>query len=118
MFEVAVDLGAQLFGRPSRGPATFGIPLRPDLGYDVQLVRVRGECLADDLVGDAWAVVVGGVYVGDAEVYRFAQHRDRGVAVFRRPEDAGTRELHRAIAHVGDAQIVGHRERPAGEVIL
>ena len=53
---------------------------------------------ADELIGDVRPVVVAGVDVIDAARDRLAQHRNRGVVVLGRPEDAGSGELHRAIA--------------------
>jgi hypothetical protein len=57
------------------------------------------ERFADDLVGDMWSVEIAGVDVIDAARHRLAQHRDGGGAVLRRAEHAGSRKLHRAIAH-------------------
>ena len=54
--------------------------------------------LADELVGHMRTVVVAGVDVIDAARDRFAQHRDRGVVVLRRPEHARPGELHGAVA--------------------
>ena len=54
--------------------------------------------LADELVGHMRTVVVAGVDVIDAARDRFAQHRDRGIVVLRRPEHARSGELHGAVA--------------------
>ena len=53
---------------------------------------------ADELIGDVRAVEVARVDVIDAARDRLAQHGDRAVAVFRRPEHARSGELHRAVA--------------------
>ncbi len=60
------------------------------------------ERLTDQLVGDVRAVVLGRVDVVDAGVDRPAQHGDRLVVVARWTRHAGTRQLHRAVAHPPD----------------
>ena len=52
------------------------------------------QCLADELVGDVGAIELSGVDVVDAELDGAAQHRQRLVAVARRSEHTGARELH------------------------
>ena len=96
-------------------PAALGVPQRSDLGDDVQVVRVGVQSLLDDLVGDVRAVEVAGVDVGDAELHRLAQHGHGGVAVAGRAEHARASQLHRAVPHARDRQILGHGERSAGK---
>jgi hypothetical protein len=45
--------------------------------------------------------------VRDAGLHRFAEHGDRLAAIARRPPDARTGELHGAIAHAAQREIVG-----------
>ena len=54
---------------------------------------------ADQLIGDAGAVILGGVDVIDAEGHRAAQDGDGRRAVARRAEYPRTWQLHRAEAN-------------------
>jgi transcriptional regulator with XRE-family HTH domain len=114
--QVVVDLLAQLGGGAGVRPAAVLVATGADLRDDVQVVRVRGERLADELVGDVRAVDVGRVDVVDAELDRLAQHGDRRVVVLRRPEDAGAGELHGAVADAGELE-VADAVAPAGEIL-
>ena len=71
------------------------------------------ERFPDDLVGDERTVVVTGVDVRDATLDHFTKHRDRFLAVFRRPEDSRTRELHRPVTHSGNGETRRQGERSA-----
>ena len=88
-------------------PAALPVAPGAHFGDDVQIVRVRRERLADELVGDVRPVVIGRVDVGDAEVRDGAQHRQRLAHVFRRPEYARAGQLHGAVADPGQAEIAG-----------
>jgi hypothetical protein len=114
--QVVVDLLAQLGGRAGVRPAALLVAAGADLRDDVQVVGVRGESLADELVGDVRAVEVGCVDVVDAQLDGLAQHGDRRVVVLRRSEDAGARELHRAVADAGELD-VGDAVAAAGEIV-
>jgi hypothetical protein len=103
--QVAVDLLAQLLGAARGRPAALLVAAGADLGDDDQVVGVGRECLADDLVGDVRAVVVGGVDVGDAQLDDLAQHGHGGVAVLRRAEHTGAGELHGAVAEAGQLEV-------------
>src|SRR3954452_10559962 len=100
--EVLLDPRAKLLralgGQPRAGVVAPGA----DLGDDPQSVRVGRERVADQLVDDVRAVVLGGVDVIDTQLNRPPQHGARGVGVARRPEDAGAGELHRAEADAVD----------------
>ena len=115
--EVVVHGLAQLLGRPRVWPAALCVAIRPDLGDDMQLVRIGVQGLLDDLVRDVWAVIVTGVDMRDAQFDCLAQHGYRSVTVPWRPEDTGTGELHRAIPHASDRQVRGHSERAAGKCL-
>ena len=56
------------------------------------------QCFANDLIGDVGAVEIAGVDVIHAGRDSFAQHGQRRVAILGRPEHAGPRKLHGAIA--------------------
>jgi hypothetical protein len=108
---------AQLLGGSRVRPAALGVSQRSDLGHDAQLVRIGMQGFLDDLVRHVRAVVVAGIDVGDAQLHRLAQHRHGGVTVLGRPEDAGAGELHGAVAHARDRQILAHGERSAGKCL-
>ena len=112
--EVVVDLLAEVGRGPREHPAAGLVAHRADLGDDEQVIRVRRERLADDLVGDVRPVEVGRVDVVDAELDRGAEHRDRLGPVGRRPEDPGAGQLHRAEPDPGDG-LVAQLECAAGE---
>ena len=112
--QVVVHLLAQVGRGPREHPAAGGVAHRADLGDDAQVIRVRRERLADDLVGDVRPVEVGRVDVVDAELDRGAEHGDRLGPVGRRPEDPGAGQLHRAEPDPGDG-LVAQLECAAGE---
>jgi len=72
--------------------------------------------LANDLVGDVRTVVVGGVDVIDAAGHGLPQHGERSLAILGRSEDAGSGELHRAIAHAIHAAVAQREGAGGGEV--
>jgi hypothetical protein len=111
--QVVVHLLAQLSRGPREHPAAGGVPYRADLGDDAQVIRVRRERLADDLVGDVGPVEVSRVDVVDAEFDRGAQDGDRLGPVGRRPEDPGAGQLHRAEPDPADG-LVAQLECAAG----
>ena len=66
--------------------------------------------LLDELVDHVRPVEVAGVDVVDAAGDGLAQHRERGVAILGRPEDARPGQLHGAVADAFDgamAQLEG-----------
>ena len=87
--QVGLHAGAQLGGRLRGYPAAAVGTLRPHLGDDGQIVGVRMEGFADQLVRHVRAVVLRGVDVVDAEIDRPAQYPQRLVAIAWRPEHAG-----------------------------
>ena len=86
----------------SQPPVVVATPA--DLAHQGQVVRVWIQRLADELVGDVGTVELGGVDVVDAELDRPPQHRQRLVAVPRRPEHAGPGQLHCAEADAGNGK--------------
>ena len=99
--QVVLDTGAQLGRARGRQPRTLGVAAGPDLAHDDEAFGVRVQGRVDQLVGDIRAVVLRGVDVVDTELDRAPEHRDRGVPVPRRAEDARARKLHRAEADAG-----------------
>jgi hypothetical protein len=65
----------------SAGPAAWRLGVAPtaDLRREAQPIGVRVECLADEVVDDVAAVVLGGVDVVDADLDRPAEHGERRV---------------------------------------
>ena len=80
----------------------------------MQPVRVGVQGFFDDLVGDVRAVEVAGVDVRDTQLYRLAQYGHGSVAVGRWAEHVRASQLHRAVPHARDRQILGHGERSCG----
>ena len=69
----------------------------------------------DQLIGDMRPIKVAGVDVIDSEPNDFAQDCDRAVVIFWRPEYMWTSELHGAVAHASQDQIIGELECAAGQ---
>ena len=108
--EVLVHLADELVGRGVEVPRPVVPAPAADLGDDPQVVGVGVQGLADDLVDDERPVEVAGVDVGDTAVDGLAQDGDRLVAVARRAHDVGAGELHGAVAHAREDEVVGERE--------
>ncbi|SOZ73765.1 conserved hypothetical protein [Cupriavidus taiwanensis] len=88
--------GLRLKRRQSRGVfAAAGAYL----GDDHQVIRVRMEGFADELVGDVRAVEITRIDVVHAGRDGFAQHGDGCGTILRRSEHAGPGQLHGAVAH-------------------
>ncbi len=68
-------------------------------GDDHEILRVRIECLLDQLIGHMGSVVVAGVDVVHAGLYRFSQNSNGGIHILRRSPDARASQLHGAVAH-------------------
>ena len=81
---------------------------------DHEILGIGMQRLADDLVGDMRAVEVAGVDVVDAGRDRLAQDGDRRVAILGRAEHAGAGELHGAVAHAAQGEVVGNCQTSAG----
>ena len=96
--QIVVHRLSQLLGREGRNPRSVRAAPGADLGDDDEIVGIGMQRLADELIGDVRAVEVAGVDVIDAARDRLAQHGDRRLAVLRRPEHAGSGELHGAVA--------------------
>ena len=95
-------------GRPaSTRPGPAG---QPGLGGDDDVVGVRVQRLAQQLLGHERPVGVGGVEEGDAELDGAAQHPQRLVAVRGLAPDALAGELHGAVAEAYDGQVAAERE--------
>src|SRR5579871_1098730 len=115
MLEIVVNGLAQLlWGQRSR-PTTVRVSERSDFRYDVQVGGIGMQRLPNDLIGYVRPVKVARIDVRDAEGDSLAQHRYGSVSIARRPEHVRAGELHRAISHAGDRQILGQRKRSAGE---
>jgi hypothetical protein len=96
--QIVMDRARKLGGRHRKVPRRVRAAPRADLGDDDEIVGIGMERFANELIGDVRAVVVARINMIDPARNRLAQHRDRAVAVLRRPEHAGSCELHRAIA--------------------
>src|SRR6266550_7415135 len=72
------------------------------------------QCFFDQLIGDMRPIEVAGVDVIDSEPNDLAQDCDRAVVIFWWPEYMWTSELHGAVAHASQDQIIGKLECAAG----
>ncbi len=112
--QVAVEpVGAQapqraLAGGDGAGPR--GV-VRQHLGDEKHLVAAAGDRLADDLLGGAVAVHLGGVDVVHAEIEAAAQRRDGGAAVGVL-DVPGALADHRDVALRGSEPAVFHGASP------
>jgi hypothetical protein len=88
----------QFLGRHSRNPRAILAASGADLGDDDEIVWIRVQRLANDLVGDVRSVKVAGVDVVHAVRDGLAQHGERRTAILRRSEHARPGELHGAVA--------------------
>jgi hypothetical protein len=95
-----------------------GAAQRSDLGRDHQVVGVRGERPADQVVGGDLAadVEVGRVEVVHAQLDRPAQHRDAGLGVARRSRQGAGGQAHRAEAEPPYRQVAAQGEGAAKTV--
>ncbi len=55
--------------------------------------------LADEMIGDVRTVIVARIDMIDSACQRLAQHGERSLPIFRRPEHSRPRELHCAVPH-------------------
>ena len=65
----------------------------------------------DKLIGYMRAIKVAGVDVGNTELNNLAQNRDCTVMICWRPEYVRTSQLHGAVTHASQDQIIGELER-------
>jgi hypothetical protein len=83
MAQIVVDRALELGRRHRRDPRCVSAAPGADLGDDDEMVGIRMERLADQMVGVVGPIIVAGVDMFDAARERFAQHRDCAVAVSR-----------------------------------
>jgi len=79
-----------------------GIPEDPDLADDGQLRRIGVERLADQVVDDVGAVILGRVEVIDSGPDRGPQDADGRCPVRRRVDGPRAGQLHRAVPGPSD----------------
>jgi hypothetical protein len=96
--QVGFDTGAELLGPLGRDPAAAGVSFGADLADQHQVLGVGAEGGADQLVGHAVPVELGGVDVIDAELHGPAQHGQSSVPVPWRTPHPRPGELHGAEA--------------------
>ena len=85
MAQIVVDRTLELGRGHRRDPRCVPAAPGADLGDDDEMVGIRMERLADQMVGVVGPIIVAGVDMIDAAREGFAQHRDCAVAVPRRP---------------------------------
>src|SRR6266404_6867346 len=124
--EVVMDAAREVRRGERRNPRGVGPTHGAELGHDHEIAGVGMKRLPDELVGDVRAIIIAGVDVIDPACHGLAQHDKCGAAILRRPEHAGSGELHGAVAHAVHAAVaqgenasggnVGHG-RPPGRVL-
>lgn len=102
--QVGLDIPAEVVGVDERYPTAGIVAAGADLAHQRQVLRIRVEGLADELIGDIGPVELGGVDVVNTEFDGASQHRQRLVAVPRWPEGPGARKLDAAKADAGDGK--------------
>src|SRR5439155_7993281 len=113
--EVIINSFPELVRCERSRPISFRVSPRTDLGDDPQLLRIRMQCFFDQLIGDMRPIEVAGVDVIDSEPNDLAQDCDRAVVIFWWPEYMRTSELHGAVAHASQDQIIGKLDCAAGQ---
>src|SRR4029077_20019100 len=92
------------FLSPERGnPRFVGSSASTEFGHDDQAGGIGMQSTLDNLIGYMRAVIVAGVDVVHARVYRFAQNSHRGINVPWRPKNFSSGKLHGTVAHAVDA---------------
>ena len=116
--EVVFDAFPQLVRIVEREDGTAVVPPDRDLADDRQPVGVGVERLADQIVDDTGAVVLGRVDVIDSGGYRGPEHTEGRCPVGWRPEGVRAGELHRTVPRPSDLHAAeaegGHRAGPEG----
>src|SRR5436309_12909939 len=69
----------------------------------------------DQAIGDMRPIEIAGVDVIDSEPNDLAQDCDRAVVIFWWPKNMWTSELHGAVTHASQDQIIGKIECAAGQ---
>src|SRR5690606_10641636 len=103
--KIVLDGTAQFVARIGGQPFGLVVAPRADLGDDDEVVRVRMQGFANDAVGDVRAVEIAGVDVVDAARHRLAQHGYGFGTVPGRTVDAGSGQLHGAVAEATDPAV-------------
>ena len=107
--QVVLDARAELGRQQSRVPSPDIVAAAPDLGHELEGLRIRVQRLADQLVDDVRTVVLRGVDVVDPELDGAAEDRAGTFGIARRSEHAGACELHRAEADAVDGLVAQKR---------
>ncbi len=92
--EIGFDSGVQLLGALGRQPLGLIVPGGTDLRHQHQLLGVRVQSGVDEFIGHVRAVELGGVDVVHTGLDGPTEDGHGDVAVGRRSEHTGSRELH------------------------
>jgi hypothetical protein len=104
----------QVLGAAERAPVVRARAGEPALGGDHQVLGVRVQGLADELLADERAVGVGGVDEVHAQLGGPAQHAHGLLGVLGVAPHSGARQLHRAVAEPVDGQVAAEAVDPGG----
>jgi hypothetical protein len=102
--EVLVELPAKIVGILCGQPLAVWSARAADLAHQCQIGGVWVQRRSDQFVGDVRTVDLRGVDVVDTQFNRATQHCNCLVVVTRRPEHAGTRQLHGAEPDASDSE--------------
>src|ERR1700719_2632885 len=82
-----------------RKPGLVWTSASADFRDDHEILGVRMERLLDELIGHMGSVVVAGIDVVHAGLYRLSQNSNGGIHILRRSPNARASQLHGAVAH-------------------
>lgn len=104
----------QVLGTAERAPVTRARTGQPALGGDHQVLGVRMQRLADELLADERAVGIRGVDEVHTQLGGPAQHPHGLLGILRLPPHSGARQLHRTVAEPIDGQVAAEAVDPGG----
>src|SRR5579862_448264 len=94
-----MDAVDELLAGESMNPGLVRTAPSAQFGNDHETISVRMESLLNDLIGHMRSVVVAGINVIHAGLYRLAKNSNGGIDVPWWSPDAGSGELHGAVSH-------------------
>src|SRR4029077_9720447 len=89
----------QLLAGKSMKPGFVWTSSCAHFGDDHEILGIRMERLLDELIGHMGPVVVAGVNVVHARLYRLSQNSNSSIHILRRSPHARASQLHGAVAY-------------------
>src|ERR1700733_5417983 len=93
-------------------PLTRSRTIPSTLGRDNEVLRIRGQCLRDQLFTDVRPVGVGGIYKVHAKLHGTPQNCQCSFAIFWFAPDAFASKAHRPEAETMDRKLTAERNIP------